>query len=128
MRIALPLLVKLLLWVTSEASISLQSLPTLVSELGFEGLSFIIVIIAVCLIGSRIIYRLFASQLHLWNDASERVTMIQTYLALSIKENVKDQHLEALIQRLFAPASDGVVKDDFGTVSGLEAALSRNIK
>lgn len=69
------------------------------------------------LIVARILYRLFASQLHLWNDASERVTMIQTYLALAQNGHAKEEFLGALMLRLFSPSSDGVVKDDIGSVS-----------
>ncbi|WP_411890846.1 DUF6161 domain-containing protein [Yoonia sp. SDW83-1] len=78
-------------------------------------------LIGLILVFSRIIYRLFASQLHLWNDASERITMTETYLALAEKGHNKEEFMGALVNRLFAPASDGVVKDDFGSVSPLEA-------
>ena len=111
--------------VFAQLDYSLEQYMTLPSDLGFEGIAVIVVIIAIALIFSRILYRLFASQLHLWNDASERVTMIQTYLALSVKGHAKEQHMEALIGRLFRPASDGVVKDDLGSIHGLDAAINR---
>lgn len=78
--------------------------------------------LAVALMLARILYRLFASQLHLWNDASERVTMIQTYLALAEKGHAKEEFLGALLSRLFSPASDGIVRDDLGTIGPIDLA------
>ena len=95
-------------------------------KLGLEGVAVSIVLITIALIVSRIIYRLFASQLHLWNDSSERVTMIQTYLALSVKGHAKEEHMGALIQRLFAPASEGVVKDDLGPIGPIDAIIKKS--
>lgn len=76
--------------------------------------------LAVGLAFLRILYRMFASQLHLWNDCSERVTMIQTYLALAEKGHAKNEFLGGLLARLFTPASDGVVKDDFGSIGPID--------
>ncbi|WP_299986677.1 DUF6161 domain-containing protein [uncultured Ruegeria sp.] len=77
-------------------------------------------ILAIGMIFLRILYRLFASQLHLWNDSSERVTMILTYLALAEKGHAKDEFLGGLLARLFSPASDGVIKDDLGSVGPMD--------
>ncbi len=105
--------------------VSFDQVFGVLANLGLEGLSIVFLLVALCLIVSRIIYRLFASQLHLWNDASERITMIQTYLALALKGHAKEDHMEALVNRLFAPASDGVVRDDFGTITGVESVINR---
>ncbi len=85
-------------------------------QVGLEGIAALTFVVALGLIGSRILYRLFSSQLHLWNDAAERVTMIKTYLAFAKRDHAKEEHMQFLIQRLFAPASDGVVKDEFGSL------------
>jgi len=77
-------------------------------------------LLALGLAFARILYRMFASQLHLWNDSSERVTMIQTYLALSERGHNKEEFLGALMRRLFSPSSDGVVKDDFGSLGPID--------
>lgn len=82
-------------------------------------------VIALAVVFARILYRLFASQLHLWNDCSERVTMTQTYLALAENGHAKEEFLGSLLNRLFAPASDGVVKDDFGSVGPIDYIGSR---
>lgn len=80
-------------------------------------------LIGIGMVIARVFYRLFASQLHLWNDARERVTMIQTYLALAAEGHAKEEFLGALMQRLFSPTSDGIVKSDLGSVGPLESAL-----
>ena len=56
--------------------------------------------LAIVMIFARVLYRLFASQLHLWNDASERITMIETYLALAERGHAKEEFLGALMARL----------------------------
>lgn len=78
---------------------------------------------------ARALYRMFLSQLHLGNDASERVTMVETYLALASEGHNKDEHLKSLFNRLFAPAADGIVKDDLGAigiVDGVQRVLSKH--
>ncbi|MCK4861241.1 MAG: hypothetical protein KAS85_04945 [Rhodobacteraceae bacterium] len=74
---------------------------------------------------ARLLYRLFSSQLHLWNDSSERVTMIQTYLSMAQKGHAKEEFLGALLYRLFSPASDGVVKDDLNSISVMDAFINK---
>ena len=95
---------------------------------GLPVIGIVAIATALVLVFARVVYRLFASQLHLWNDASERVTMTQTYLALAEKGHAKDEFLGALLGRLFAPASDGVVKDDLGPVVPLDALANRIAK
>jgi hypothetical protein len=61
----------------------------------------------------RLIVRVYLSHSHLANDAAERVTMAQTYLALqeeSVQASNEDRTL--ILASLFRPASDGMVKDD----------------
>ena len=61
----------------------------------------------------RILVRMFLSQLHLAADASERMTMVNTYLALKEGGNTfADEDLRLILQALFRPTSDGLVKDD----------------
>ncbi|MCF6328173.1 MAG: DUF6161 domain-containing protein [Devosiaceae bacterium] len=78
-------------------------------------------LIGIGMVIARVLYRLFASQLHLWNDARERVTMIQTYLALAAEGHAKEEFLGALMQRLFSPTSDGIVKSDLGVINPMDA-------
>lgn len=79
-------------------------------------------VLALVLIFARVLYRTYASQLHLWNDAGERVTMIETYLALAEKGHAKEEFLGALMSRLFMPASDGIVRDDLGSIGPIDLA------
>jgi len=78
-------------------------------------------LIGIGMVIARVLYRLFASQLHLWNDARERVTMIQTYLALAAEGHAKEEFLGALMQRLFSPSADGIVKAELGAVGPMDA-------
>ena len=78
-------------------------------------------IVALFLVFARVIYRIFSSQLHLWNDSAERITMTETYLSLAERGHAREELLGALFSRLFSPASDGIVRDDLGAVSPLDA-------
>lgn len=79
------------------------------------------VVLALFLMVARVIYRIFVSQLHLWNDSAERVTMTETYLSLAERGHAREELLGALFARLFSPASDGIVRDDLGAVSPFDA-------
>jgi len=61
----------------------------------------------------RILVRLFMSNMHLKADAEERKTMLQTYLAI-IREGSEfaPEEKKLILERLFLPASDGLVRDD----------------
>lgn len=62
---------------------------------------------------ARLIVRMFLSDRHLSIDAEERVTMVQTYLALMEDKKVPtDEDRKLILQPLFRPASDGIVKDE----------------
>lgn len=73
----------------------------------------------------RILVRLFVSNIHLSTDAEERVTMLQTYLSI-IREGSEfaPEDKKLILERLFHPATDGLVKDDGAPPSPLEM-LSR---
>jgi hypothetical protein len=61
----------------------------------------------------RLIVRLFLSNAHLATDANERVTMVKTYLALMEADKLPtDDDKKLILQALFRPASDGMVKDE----------------
>lgn len=73
----------------------------------------------------RILVRLFISNMHLSTDAEERVTMLQTYLSI-IREGSEfaPEDKKLILEQLFHPATDGLVKDDAAPPSPLEM-LSR---
>lgn len=61
----------------------------------------------------RLVIRMWLSSAHLATDAEERVTMVQTYLAL-IEDGkmTKDEDRALVLTPLFRPAADGLVKDE----------------
>ena len=65
-----------------------------------------------CVWGIRILVRLLLSNIHLLTDARERVTMVQTYLALLRRGKIKDDERMFILQALFRPTPTGIVKDD----------------
>lgn len=70
---------------------------------------------------TRVVVRLFFSHLHLATDASERRTMILTYLAMSREgSQFAPEDKGLIIQHLFRSASDGLVKDDAAPATPLE--------
>lgn len=63
--------------------------------------------------GARLIVRMFLSHLHLLTDAAERVVMVKTYLSLLEGDRLASKEDRQLIlNALFRPAADGIVKDD----------------
>lgn len=78
--------------------------------------------------GVRLIVRLFLSHQHLYTDAQERIVMVHTYLSLMEGEHLasrKDRQL--ILQALFRPASDGLVKDE-GVPFSLAEVITRQGK
>lgn len=74
----------------------------------------------------RLVVRMFLSHLHLLTDAGERVVMVQTYLSLLEGDHLTSKEDRQLIlQALFRPASDGIVKDE-GVPFSLAEALTRS--
>lgn len=74
----------------------------------------------------RLVVRMFLSHLHLLTDAGERVVMVQTYLSLLEGDHLASKEDRQLIlQALFRPAADGIVKDE-GVPFSLAEALTRS--
>jgi hypothetical protein len=63
--------------------------------------------------GVRLVVRMFLSHLHLATDAAERVVMARTYLSLLDGDRLaSNEDRQLILQALFRPASDGIVKDE----------------
>lgn len=78
--------------------------------------------------GVRLVVRMFLSHLHLATDAAERVVMARTYLSLLEGDRLASKEDRQLIlQALFRPTSDGIVKDEGIPPSMLEV-LTRQSK
>jgi hypothetical protein len=61
----------------------------------------------------RLIVRMFLSHGHLAADAAERVVMAKTYLSLTeAGKTLSDEDRKLILQPLFRPASDGLIKDE----------------
>lgn len=61
----------------------------------------------------RLLVRMYLSHQHLSTDAAERVAMVQTYLALMADNKLtSDEDRKLILQPLFRPATDGLVKDE----------------
>lgn len=62
----------------------------------------------------RLLVHIFLSNLHLENDAAERVTMVKTYLALIRDGKLAGdgENLKAMLAALFRPTGDGLVRDE----------------
>jgi len=61
----------------------------------------------------RLVVRMFLSHLHLSTDAAERVVMVRTYLSLLEGDRLSgNDDRQLILQALFRPASDGIVKDE----------------
>ena len=70
----------------------------------------------------RLIARIFFSNMHLATDAGERVTMVKTYLSLLEAEKMPaDDDRKIILQALFRPGSDRLVKDEAPPHPVLEA-------
>lgn len=74
---------------------------------------------------ARLMVRLFMSEHHLAIDAEERAIMVQTYLALKLKEQVGPEDLKIILTGLFKSTSDGIVKDDGAPDIGIASLLSK---
>ncbi|WPZ08444.1 DUF6161 domain-containing protein [Pelagerythrobacter marinus] len=62
--------------------------------------------------GLRVLIRTMLSQEHLATDASARSALAHTYLALSKQNLAQEEDRAIVLTALFAPVSDGLVKDD----------------
>lgn len=79
----------------------------------------------VALWAGRILVRLYMSEHHLAIDAEERATMIETYLALQLKQQVDQKDLLVVLNGMFRPTSDGIIKDDAAPELGAAGLLSK---
>jgi hypothetical protein len=80
-----------------------------------------ILLATLCFWFIRLLVRIFLSNLHLENDAAERVTMAKTYLALIRNDDLpKGDNINTVLAALFRPTGDGIVRDDGIPPSTLE--------
>ena len=91
------------------------------SSLSFARYTFVglyLLLVTTGLWGLRVLVKLYLSEHHLRIDATERLTMIMTYLALTHENAAGIEDRMIVLASIFRPTADGVVKDD-----GIDASL-----
>ena len=109
----------------SAAASSVQAasmmLTTATSASATWHLGSFLILALLCFWFIRLLVRIFLSNMHLENDAAERVTMAKTYLALIRSDNLpKGDNINTVLAALFRPTGDGIVKDEGVPPSTLE--------
>lgn len=84
-----------------------------------------VVITTIVFWAGRILTRLYLSEVHLSIDASERATMVETYLALTSIGQASKEERAIILGSLFRPTADGIVKDDSAPDLSPAGILSR---
>lgn len=74
----------------------------------------------------RITVKIALSNLHLSEDAHERVVMIQTYLAFVKETEIKKEDKELILSSLFRPSNIGIIQDESSvTVTDIITAFKK---
>lgn len=73
----------------------------------------------------RLLTKLYLSEHHLSNDASERAIMTQTYLALTKEAAATEADRNIILAALFRNTTDGIVKEEGPGDFSLHGALSK---
>jgi hypothetical protein len=98
-----------------------SSMPTTTPASATWQLGTFLMLAVICIWAIRLLVRIFLSNMHLENDAGERVTMAKTYLALIRSDSLsKEGNIDTVLAALFRPTGDGIVKDEGLPPSTLE--------
>lgn len=73
----------------------------------------------------RLLTKLYLSQHHLRQDAEERATMTETYLALIENSAASAEDRQVILNALFRNTPDGIVKEEGGLDPSIAAALGK---
>lgn len=73
----------------------------------------------------RLLTKLYLSQHHLRQDAEERATMTETYLALIENSAASTEDRQVILNALFRNTPDGIVKEEGGLDPSIAAALGK---
>jgi hypothetical protein len=114
---------------TPTPTVSTMSVPLLEQGRNLElwKIGFIAVQATLLFWALRVLVRLLLSNIHLENDAAERVTMTMTYLALLRRNRVQqNEAINAILMALFRPSGDGIVKDEGVPIGAVDMLLRRN--
>lgn len=80
---------------------------------------------AVLFWAGRLLTKLYLSQHHLRQDAEERATMTETYLALIENQAADSDDRQVILNALFRATPDGIVKEEGGLDPSIAAALGK---
>ncbi|KQS55912.1 hypothetical protein ASG17_07630 [Brevundimonas sp. Leaf363] len=80
---------------------------------------------AVLFWAGRLLTKLYLSQHHLRQDAQERATMAETYLALIENQAADPEDRQVILTALFRTTTDGIVKEEGGLDPSIAAALGK---
>lgn len=83
-----------------------------ISQIRLWHLTVVTVLILAAVWGLRILVRQFLGNSHLENDAHERITIANTYLALLRRGKVTEAEQRSLFEALMRHSTDGIVQDD----------------
>lgn len=82
-------------------------------------------VVALILWAGRLITKIYLSEQHLRQDAYERETMTQTFMALVAEKVASDDDKQIVLNALFRPTSDGIVKEEGGLDPSIASALAK---
>lgn len=74
---------------------------------------------------ARVLLKIYLSERHLEGDATERETMTMSYLALLSDADVSDTDRTIILNSIFRPSQDGVVRDDGPSDYSAIAAIAK---
>jgi len=72
--------------------------------------------------------KLFISERQLSLSSSEKKAFAETYLALKRDKNIDPEHEAIVLQSLFLPSNDGIVKDDSSVDLSIASIISRALE
>lgn len=88
-------------------------LDTTIDQVKLWQIGIVIVVSTFGIWLTRLMSKIFISNLHLRTDASERVTMMVTYIAMLRDETgLENDERKLILQTLFRPSSTGYIKDE----------------
>jgi hypothetical protein len=96
-----------------------------VSQVSIGGLMFVSMSVLGIVWGGRILARLFLSQIGLAEDASERATLVKTFIALVREGGAKDEQMDIVLNALCRSASKGLGNDEGSPVLPIEAIVKK---
>lgn len=115
----------LLCWM-KEIAMAIKSVADIVGSSPTVVIAVYVTIVTIILWLIRLLTKLLLSQIHLWNNAYEKITMCQAYLAMLRNKSFNESggnHMEIIFSALFRPSGDGIAKDDEMPLTALDGIV-----